>query len=405
MKLSLKVAALVAVLLATTLTTAPGHADPSPRVVTLNVPSALVDPTALGGTLKDPATGLQVKVLLPAGYDDNPSARYPVLYLLHGANGGSSDYLDQLHVDTLLGSVPAAIVMPDGGTYGMYSNWWDKGALTGPDWTDYHLDVVLPLIEHDFRIRTGRQWHAIAGISMGGQGALRYASMMPGYFGSVAGLSPAVPDMRSPIAYAGLTALVGANGSGLVTYEDIWGPINGYYAKANNPQDLISNVADTRMYLASGDGINCPGDPINPKSIATDIPTEAGIRLLTDRYATLARAGGTQVTQRRTCGVHTWPVWVRDFQDILAHWDFFGAVPADPSSWTYRTGMRHGSMWQFTFSFAGPMTAVDTFTRAGNLLSGTGAGTVTLSTDGCTFTVTLPFSRTLPSGCHPTISE
>lgn len=398
---------LLAVLLAAlSLMVAPVRADPvpGPRVVTLDVPSPLVDPTVLGGTLLDPAAGLQVKVLLPAGYDDNPTATYPVLYLLHGANGGSSDYLNHLEVGHLLGNVPAVIVMPDGGTYGMYSNWWDKGALTGPDWTDYHLGTVRALIEQDFRIRPGRQWHAIAGLSMGGQGALRYASMLPGYFGSVAGLSPALPDMRSPIAYAGLTVLVGANGSGLVTYEDIWGPINGYYAKANNPQDLLGNLADTRVYVASGDGVNCVGDPINPKSIATDIPTEAGIRLVTNAYASKARAAGIDITERRTCGVHTWPVWTRDLQDIVAHWGFFGPVVDNPPAWTYRTGMQHGTMWQLGFTFSGK-PGFDTFTRNGATISGAGSGTVTLSTDGCTFTQTLPFSRTLPSGCHPSMSE
>ncbi len=397
----------VMLLAALSLTVAPVSADPvpGPRVVTLDVPSPLVNPTALGGTLLNPAAGLQVKVLLPAGYDDNPTATYPVLYLLHGANGGSSDYLDHLDIANLLGNVPAVIVMPDGGTYGMYSNWWDKGTLAGPDWTDYHLGTVRALIEQDFRIRAGRQWHAIAGLSMGGQGALRYASMLPGYFGSVAGLSPALPDMRSPIAYGGLTVLVGANGSGLVTYEDIWGPINGYYAKANNPQDLLGNLAGTRVYVASGNGVNCAGDPVNPKSIATDIPTEAGIRLVTNAYASKVRAAGIDITERRTCGVHTWPVWTRDLQDIVAHWGFFGPVAADPTTWTYRTGLQHGSMWQFDFTFAGPMTAVDTFARRGNTLSATGTGTVTLSTDGCTFTQKLPFSRTLPSGCHPSIRE
>jgi S-formylglutathione hydrolase FrmB len=328
-----------------------------------------------------------------------------VLYLLHGANGGYDGFVDPNQTDagSLLAGVPAVIVMPDGGTYGMYSNWWDKGALTGPNWADYHLGTVKNLIEHRFRIRPGRRWHAIAGISMGGQGTLRYAAMLPGYFGSAAGLSPALPDMRNPIAYVGMPVLVSANGSGLVTYENIWGPVTGAYAKANNPAELIHNLADTRLYLTSGNGVSCPGDPLT-RTYPLDVITEFGIRVVTDDFAAKARKIGVDVTERHTCGVHTFGVWDRAFADILATWGFFGPVPDNPTSWTYTTGMRHGTMWQFGFTFTG-QPGFDRFTRTGSTLSGAGTGTVTLSTRGCTFTATLPFSRTLPSTCHPTMPE
>jgi S-formylglutathione hydrolase FrmB len=418
MTLSLKVAVLALALTALSLTVVPSHADPAPtrRLVTLDVPSPLVDTHALGGSLKVQTRDLKVNVLLPAGYDDHPDAEYPVLYLLHGANGSYDDYINGAHVDTLLGGVPAVIVMPDGGVYGMYSNWWRNGTLPGPDWVDYHLGTVRNLIEQDFRIRPGRRWHAIAGISMGGQGTLRYAAMLPGYFGSAAGLSPALPDMRNVIAYAGLPILAGpyagydrsvvthGDAPPLISYDDIWGPLTGAYAKANNTGDLVGNLTDTRLYLTSGTGLNCFGDPVEPKSFALDSVTELGIRTVTNAFANKARNAGVDVTERRTCGVHTGPVWTRAFTDILATWDFFAPVPEDPTTWTYKTGMRHGTMWQFDYVFSA-QPGFDTFTRTGSTIAATGSGTVTLSTDGCTFTATLPFRRTLPSGCHPSMTD
>ena len=94
--------------------------------------------------------------------------------------------------------------MPDGGKFGMYTDWWNGGRRGDPAWATYHLKVLRRTIERRYRIRPGRRWHAIGGISMGGQGTLRYAAMLPGYFGSAVGFSAAFPDTQSPVAVAGL---------------------------------------------------------------------------------------------------------------------------------------------------------------------------------------------------------
>ena len=88
--------------------------------------------------------------------------------------------------------------MPDGGVFGMYTDWWNDGARGNPAWATYHLRVLRREIERRYPIRAGRRWHAIGGISMGGQGTLRYAAMLPGYFGSAAGFSAALPDTQIP---------------------------------------------------------------------------------------------------------------------------------------------------------------------------------------------------------------
>jgi S-formylglutathione hydrolase FrmB len=305
------------------LTVTPARAEaPERRLVTLEVPSGLVDPASYGGALKGAPRGLRVNVLLPAGYDDHPERRYPVLWLLHGANGGYADFVSSgTRIDGVLADVPAVIVMPDGGLYGMYSDWYAEGS---PDWASYHLDQLLPLIENRFRIRPGRKWHAIAGISMGGQGALRYASFRPDYFGSVAGLSAAVPDTRGLEVPVGLAALVGANGAGrLVLSSDIWGPPTGDYAKANSPAYLVDRLKDTRVYLISGNGVPCAADPPTP-TLPLDVITEADIRLQQIAYAKKLRQAGAEVTDRRPpCGVHTFGVWDRAFLDIVRTWGFF----------------------------------------------------------------------------------
>src|SRR3546814_21105298 len=94
------------------------------------------------------------------------------------------------------------VVIPEGLVVGMYMDWGNGGRREGPAWASFHLDVVRQTIEDRYNIRPGRRWHSIGGISMGGQGALRYAALLPGYFGSVAALSAAMPDTQAEIGRA-----------------------------------------------------------------------------------------------------------------------------------------------------------------------------------------------------------
>jgi S-formylglutathione hydrolase FrmB len=369
----------------------------SARLETFELPSRLVDPSSPGGALEDGRTAPKVHVLLPAGYDDHPERRYPVLWLLHGANGGTDTWLPKI-VDQAAG-LPAVVVMPDGGEFGMYVDWWNGGARGGPAWATYHLELLRETIDGRYRIRPGRRWHAVAGISMGGQGALRYAAMLPGYFGSVAGLSAALPDMRSLEARYALTAIARLSGRD-ATYWDIFGPSGEAYAEGNSPRALVANLRHSRVYLTSGWGLPCPEDPINPASAVLDPVTEAGLHLQQGPYAAAARAAGADVTSVTTCGVHTFGVWDRAIPAVLA-WGLFEEVPEDPEHWRYRTVARSGEMWGLRFRFTAPPSTVIDVERAGSVLSADGTGEVHLAgPPGCHLQATLPFRLQLPAACR-----
>jgi S-formylglutathione hydrolase FrmB len=185
------------------------------------LPSRLVDTSSPGGELPDGRTVPKVNVLLPDGYDPRSKRGYPVLWLLHGAFEGADRWIG--NVAELAEGMPAILVMPDGGRFGMYADWWNDGVRGDPAWARYHLKLLRRAIERRYPVRTGRRWHAIAGISMGGQGTLRYAAMLPGYFGSAVGFSSAFPDMQSDVAYFGLEILpVDAGPDGV--YGTIFGP-------------------------------------------------------------------------------------------------------------------------------------------------------------------------------------
>ncbi|MBS0241522.1 MAG: prolyl oligopeptidase family serine peptidase, partial [Proteobacteria bacterium] len=130
-------------------------------------------------------------VYLPKDYADSGLA-YPVLYLMHGAGGSEQDWDTQGSIkstaDRLIATgamPPAVIVMP-----GCIGCWWIDGARSKAE-TAFWSDLV-PAIASRFRTLPAPNGVAIAGISAGGFGAIRYGLTHPDRFAAVAALSPAV---------------------------------------------------------------------------------------------------------------------------------------------------------------------------------------------------------------------
>jgi len=127
-----------------------------------------------------------IKIILPGGYHDQPDRRYPVLYFLHGAPD------DPIHQNypALSMSDEMITVIPDGGAKGWYANWLDQNtALGAQNWENFHLEQVIPFIDANLRTITAKESRAVAGVSMGGFGALHYAQVRPDLFGQTASLS------------------------------------------------------------------------------------------------------------------------------------------------------------------------------------------------------------------------
>src|ERR1051325_427643 len=131
-------------------------------------------------------------VYLPSGYDAAQKG-YPVLYFLHGLgdnertlfNSGGWTLLDDLRSQHKMGDF--LIVAPEG-RRSFYINSAD-GTVR---YSDFFLQEFMPLIEHKYSIRPGRQGRAISGISMGGYGALRFAFSRPDLFSAVSAQSAAL---------------------------------------------------------------------------------------------------------------------------------------------------------------------------------------------------------------------
>ncbi|MGH9661077.1 MAG: esterase [Bryobacteraceae bacterium] len=150
-------------------------------------------------------TQRRMHVYTPPGYESGKS-RYPVFYLLHGGgdedSGWSTIGRAGFIVDNLLAdkkAKPMIVVMPNGSMP-------RPADLASPApgaaqaamqqrFTSELMSDVIPHVEKNFRVLTGRENRAIAGLSMGGGQTLRVAATHPDQFAYVAvwsaGVNPA----------------------------------------------------------------------------------------------------------------------------------------------------------------------------------------------------------------------
>src|ERR1700740_1976608 len=118
---------------------------------------------------------LPYNVILPANYRQSGTTRYPVLYLLHGLGGHYSDWLTRTNVADYAAQYRMIIVMPEGN-----NSWYVDGAAGSNDkYETYILQELMPDVDKRYRTIQSRYGRAIAGLSMGGYGAIKYGVKYP----------------------------------------------------------------------------------------------------------------------------------------------------------------------------------------------------------------------------------
>lgn len=279
-------------------------------------------PDSYGATVPD----RHVRVLLPTGYDPNGTAQYPVLYLLHGAGDTYKTWTDNTDVDSFTAGMNLIIVMPDGGhngssnptnEAGWYSNWFDGSR----QWEQFQSEALVAWTDVTYRT-LGDGHRAVAGLSMGGFGAMHAAALHPGEFAAAASFSGAVDTMLG----------FPANGAAFKIVHDqfgtpddrVWGNQVTQEAnwRANNPADQAAHLAGTALFIATGNG--APGGPHEDPSNPGGYMVESVVYAMNVSFArALDSAGVLHTDWFYGPGQHSWPYW----QDAL-HWALPKMVPA-----------------------------------------------------------------------------
>jgi S-formylglutathione hydrolase FrmB len=337
-------------------------------------------------------------VLLPDGC--SPRKRYPLLILLAGANSNYRTWSDEKlgRIKTTAAGFPGIIVMPEGST-GFYADWWNNGKYGAPRWESYYMDEVIPQILERYRIRSGRRWHALAGVSMGGLGTAYLSGRLPGFFGSIGIISGVASTHLFP-GFISAATLIGQVASGRpVDPEDLYGPEEGFYAYGHDPVRLAENQQHTRVYMAAGNGVPTnDGEPLTNLPL-TDIPAEVGLaRPASDNYAAALKAAGVDLTYEVHDGIHDFANSRPELRDAIA-WDFFAPVEEAPDSWVNDSVATRGRLWEFDYRFDSPPDRIVRFEQADGWLHVSGAGSaVTLTTDqGCSFHIDTPGTIRVPT--------
>lgn len=256
----------------------PNTAPDSARVETDSLTA-----TSLGGRVA-------YNVVLPPGYA--PDKRYPVLWLLHGYSGGKDDWPRRTDLRAEIAKYPFIVILPDA------ANSWYVNAPSEPT-AAYETFITVDLyndVTQRFSIDTARQ--AIAGLSMGGYGAVMLAMRHPRRYRFAGGLSAALSvastiGQSDSVMWKGLgTSITKAFGTAGVASEAQYDPLRLF--RHTLPDSL------PYIFLAIGTHDDYP----------SFLPSN---RALTDSL----RAYGARYEYHEIPGRHSWTVWGGELDPML----------------------------------------------------------------------------------------
>ena len=329
--------------------------------------------------LKTPDT--HVRVLLPAGYDASAPRRYPVLYLLHG---GADDYRSWTRpadgkgdAEKATAALELIVVMPDAGQGGWYTDWYNNGAGGPPMWESYHVGQLIPWVDAHYRTIADRAHRAIAGLSMGGFGAMSYAARHPDLFSAAATWSGAV-DTNQPAAPHVLDLIAGLDGG---VPGSLWGlrETQEVRWRGHNPWDLAANLRGMSLSIRSGNG-----EPGGPYGGGGDPLEPAVHQMSVSFHDRLTSLGIPHVWDDYGPGGHDWPYWNRDLREDLPRFmASFAHPPAAPPAvpFTYTTIEPTYDVYGWHVAVDRPVLEFSTLADAGaDGFSLLGSGTATVTT-------------------------
>jgi hypothetical protein len=135
-------------------------------------------------------------VYLPADYDQSSAQRYAVIYFL--PNPFEDDYrFDFDHRDAqklfdraiAAGVIEKFILVTVDMKTPLGTSWNANSSVTG-NWEDFMIQELVPYIDANFKTLPSRDSRGIAGIFIGGYGAIRFGMSHPDVFGSVYAMHP-----------------------------------------------------------------------------------------------------------------------------------------------------------------------------------------------------------------------
>ncbi len=260
---------------------------------------------------------MRYSIYLPDGYRAGEQQLYPVIYLLHGLGGSERDWPNVGRAgktaDRLIAAGrlrPSVIVMPDG-----EDGWYvDSASYGGPgNYETYIQRDLQGHVESAYGVGGDRSRRAIAGLSMGGYGAVRLAVKFPERYAAAVSLSGAIvtngtPDR--PVTKQQIKLFRGAFGT---------------------PFDV--EVFNERNIFAFLDRLEAAPKERRPRILLT-VGDDDYFKLYKGAFATFLALKERKLPHelRVTDGNHNWKLWARELETALTFIDAaFPPLSGDPA--------------------------------------------------------------------------
>jgi S-formylglutathione hydrolase FrmB len=238
---------------------------------------------------------LPYNVVLPPGYALAAQAkvRYPVLYLLHGLGGSAGDWVSaRARLAEHAAEHRLIVVVPEGRD-GWYT---DSATVPNDKFETYFVEELIPDVQRRFRTVESREGRAVAGLSMGGYGALKFGLKHPSKFVFAASMSGALaaPSWRpeDPLPDFVKPSVV-----------RVFGPSNSPTRPANDLYKLVRELTPERVAALPFLYIDCG--------------TEDFLILSNREMSALLLERKVPHEYRQLPGTHSWPYWDAQVREVL----------------------------------------------------------------------------------------
>lgn len=245
---------------------------------------------------------MKFNIILPGDYAKDAERRFPVLYLLHGFYGNYADWCTNSRVADYVRPYEEIIVMPEG-----ENSWYVNSYSDSKErWEDYIIDDLIDYVDAHYRTKASREGRAIAGLSMGGYGALFLGLKHHEMFAAVASLSGVVA--AADLGRWDAQSEKEINNSHSQFYVDVRKTLAADFGPADSP---ARKDEDPFLLIHTLTAADCP-------QLYLAIGWEDGLLAENREFVALLAQLKMPYRYAEVPGKHEWKVWDEQVQSVLA---------------------------------------------------------------------------------------
>lgn len=236
--------------------------------------------------------------LAPAGAPQPQRTGFKTLYLLHGVLGSENDWVSYTRIQRWAEARGLAVVMPSG-----ENHFYLDCAANGERFGEFIGKELPEKMQCLFHLSPHREDNFIAGLSMGGYGAIVNGLRFADRFGCIAGLS-------SALVLDGALGRADSAGDEPALTEILFGP---HYSTTIFGEKASLRDSDRDYYVLAHRAAQAGNAP----KIYLCCGLQDSLLEANRRYAGFLQSEGLDCTYVESEGAHEWDFWDRSIEAIL----------------------------------------------------------------------------------------